>query len=115
MGGAEADTRARSPDEVTARVDALIAEIREKWHRPALEGVSAHHGDVAIVAHGHILRAFAQRWTGSPLDARPAFLMEAGGVGTLRFDSPPSSQPPFSYAPSLPLVQGRPFYVVCFG
>lgn len=66
-------------------MDALIAEIREKWHRPALEGRSAHHGDVAIVAHGHILRAFAQRWTGSPLNAKPAFLMEAGGVGTLRY------------------------------
>lgn len=73
---------------MTARVDALIAEIREKWHRPAMEGKAAHHGDVAIVAHGHILRAFAQRWTGSPLNAKPAFLMEAGGVGTLRYVHP---------------------------
>ena len=69
---------------MTARMDALIEEIREKLHRPAFEG-RAKHGDVAVVAHGHILRAFAQRWTGSELDARPAFLMEAGGVGTLRY------------------------------
>jgi probable phosphoglycerate mutase len=41
-------------------------------------------GDVLIVAHGHILRAFAQRWAGQSLQDGPAFLMEAGGVGTLR-------------------------------
>ena len=80
----DAETLNRSPDEVTARLDALIAEIREKYHRPAFDG-RAPHGDVVIVAHGHILRAFAQRWTGSRLDDQPAFIMEAGGVGTLRY------------------------------
>ena len=80
----DAETLNRSPDEVTARLDALIAEIREKYHRPAFDG-QAPHGDVVIVAHGHILRAFAQRWTGSRLDDQPAFIMEAGGVGTLRY------------------------------
>lgn len=69
---------------MTARLDALIHEIRERWHRPALEEASIH-GDVVLVAHGHILRAFAQRWTGRDLDDSPAFLMEAGGVGTLRY------------------------------
>lgn len=80
----DAETLSRSPEEVTARLDALIAEIREKYHRPAFDG-QAPHGDVVIVAHGHILRAFAQRWTGSRLDDQPAFIMEAGGVGTLRY------------------------------
>jgi len=37
-----------------------------------------------IVAHGHILRAFAQRWAGKSLQEGPTFLLEAGGVGTLR-------------------------------
>lgn len=74
----------RNPKEVTDRLDALIHEIRERWHRPALEEASIH-GDVVLVAHGHILRAFAQRWTGRDLDDSPAFLMEAGGVGTLRY------------------------------
>lgn len=90
---------------MTTRLDALITEIREKWHRPALEGRSAHHGDVAIVAHGHILRAFAQRWTGSPLNAKPAFLMEAGGVGTLRYVlSPPLPSRPLCFWLAIPLL-----------
>jgi probable phosphoglycerate mutase len=41
-------------------------------------------GDILIVAHGHILRAFAMRWAGKTLQEGPAFLLEAGGVGTLR-------------------------------
>jgi sedoheptulose-bisphosphatase len=41
-------------------------------------------GDVLLVAHGHILRAFAMRWAGYALREGPTFLLEAGGVGTLR-------------------------------
>lgn len=41
-------------------------------------------GDVLLVAHGHILRAFAMRWAGYALHEGPTFLLEAGGVGTLR-------------------------------
>lgn len=44
------------------------------------------NGDVLIVAHGHILRAFAMRWIGKPL-TDTAFILEAGGVGTLRYIS----------------------------
>ncbi len=40
--------------------------------------------DVLLVAHGHILRAFAMRWVGKALPDNPAFSLEAGGVGTLR-------------------------------
>src|SRR5689334_9407333 len=76
----------RSPADITERLDRLIAQVREKWHAPAMrghqgEGVS---GDVLIVAHGHILRAFAQRWARQSLHSGPTFLLEAGGVGTLR-------------------------------
>jgi hypothetical protein len=79
----------RSPQDVTDRLDRLIADIRKKYHEPALnssEGHSAHKksGDVLIVAHGHILRAFSMRWAGKTLQDGPAFLLEAGGVGTLR-------------------------------
>jgi sedoheptulose-bisphosphatase len=42
-------------------------------------------GDVLIVAHGHILRAFAMRWVQKTLRDGPMFLLEAGGVGTLRW------------------------------
>ncbi|GAB0135205.1 hypothetical protein EsDP_00003551 [Epichloe bromicola] len=77
-----------SPDQVTARLDRLIAEIRQKWHKPVLGKSEAEHvhGDVLIVAHGHILRALALRWAGKSLQDGPAFLLEAGGVGTLSYE-----------------------------
>lgn len=73
----------RSPQDVITRLDALIAEIRSKHHAPCLNG-SAETGDVLLVAHGHILRAFAMRWTGKSLE-ETALILEAGGVGTLRY------------------------------
>ena len=71
---------------MTAQLDRLIAQIREKWHSPVIgkSAAEAGNGDVLIVAHGHILRAFAMRWAGKTLQDGPAFLLEAGGVGTLR-------------------------------
>lgn len=78
----------RSPEDINNRLDRLIKSIREKWHASALNqplgSPEVRRGDVLIVAHGHILRAFAQRWTGSKLHEGPLFLLEAGGVGTLR-------------------------------
>jgi broad specificity phosphatase PhoE len=68
---------------VIKRLDAVIAEIREKFHKPCFDGDSSSKGDVLVVAHGHILRAFAMRWTGKPL-TETALILEAGGVGTLR-------------------------------
>ena len=80
----------RSPADISERLDRLIKEIREKWHAPVMgkqqqqqQGEGAT-GDVLIVAHGHILRAFAQRWARQSLEAGPTFLLEAGGLGTLR-------------------------------
>ena len=75
-------TSIRSPDDIVRRLDAVIADIREKYHRPCFENRD-NPGDVLIVAHGHILRAFAMRWTGKPL-TETALILEAGGVGTLR-------------------------------
>lgn len=73
---------------MTERVDRLIKEIREKWQAAALAAPKEEAGkqaaDVLLVAHGHILRAFAQRWVGHTLREGPTFLLEAGGVGTLR-------------------------------
>ncbi|KAH9905347.1 phosphoglycerate mutase [Xylariomycetidae sp. FL2044] len=78
-----------SPEQVTERVDRLIAEIRSKWQSPVIgkpKSEDQPHGDVLIVAHGHILRAFAMRWVGKSLPGGPAFLLEAGGVGTLSYE-----------------------------
>ncbi|CAI6339530.1 unnamed protein product [Periconia digitata] len=74
------------PADVTTRLDELIQEIRGKWH----EGKFGAEGekkakDVLIVAHGHILRAFAARWVGKALVDNPSLILEAGGVGTLRY------------------------------
>ncbi|EXJ69627.1 2,3-bisphosphoglycerate-dependent phosphoglycerate mutase [Cladophialophora psammophila CBS 110553] len=76
-----------SPQDIINRIDDLIREIREKYHckvigKPKQPGVT---GDVLVVGHGHILRAFAVRWIGRPL-TETAMIMEAGGVGTLSYE-----------------------------
>lgn len=80
-----------SPEDVTARLDALIQEIRTKWHKGRFGKEAGWKGkdgtgpnDVLIVAHGHILRSFAARWVGRRLEDNPSLILEAGGVGTLR-------------------------------
>ncbi|KZZ88068.1 phosphoglycerate mutase family protein [Moelleriella libera RCEF 2490] len=77
-----------SPEQITERLDRLIRDVRERWHRPAMVDAAdaSIHGDVLIVAHGHILRALAMRWAGKSLRDGPAFLLEAGGVGTLSYE-----------------------------
>lgn len=81
-----------SPADVTRRLDELIAEIRGRWHGPALRAGKGENGtaqgpsDVLLVAHGHILRAFAMRWIGRQLSDGVSLLLEAGGVGTLSYE-----------------------------
>ncbi|PHH51142.1 Sedoheptulose 1,7-bisphosphatase [Ceratocystis fimbriata CBS 114723] len=77
-----------SPHDITSRLDRLITEIRDKWHKPAMQSQCQNSpaGDVLIVAHGHILRALAMRWVGAELEAGPAFILQAGGVGTLSYE-----------------------------
>ncbi|KAF2017251.1 phosphoglycerate mutase-like protein [Aaosphaeria arxii CBS 175.79] len=81
-----------SPDDVTKRLDELIAEIKQKWHAGRFGKDSGWKGkdgvpnDVLIVAHGHILRAFVSRWVGKDLKDNPSLILEAGGVGTLSYE-----------------------------
>jgi broad specificity phosphatase PhoE len=70
---------------VTDRLDGLIHEIREKYHKGRF-GKDGKPNDVLIVAHGHILRAFAARWIGKRLEENPGLILEAGGVGTLSYE-----------------------------
>lgn len=84
-----------SPEQIIKRVDALIQEIREKYHKHVIgKPMSETHGkgDVMVVGHGHILRAFAIRWIGKPL-TETAFIMEAGGVGTLSYEHHSINEP----------------------
>jgi broad specificity phosphatase PhoE len=74
-----------APADVEARLDGVIKDIREKYHKGKFAGEGPN--DVLIVAHGHVLRAFAARWIGKPLEDNPSLILEAGGVGTLRYVS----------------------------
>ncbi|KAJ4400096.1 Sedoheptulose 1,7-bisphosphatase [Didymella pomorum] len=74
-----------NPEDVTKRLDELIAELREKYHKGRF-GKDGKPNDVLIVAHGHILRAFAARWIGKKLEDNPSLILEAGGVGTLSYE-----------------------------
>jgi len=60
-----------SPDQVGARVDRVIARIR------------AVTGDVAVFAHGHVLRVFGARWLGLPASAGSHFLLETATLCAL--------------------------------
>jgi broad specificity phosphatase PhoE len=77
-----------SPEDVTHRLDELIADLRNRFHKDKFSktGVRGEPNDVLIVAHGHILRAFAARWVGKRLEDNPSLILEAGGVGTLSYE-----------------------------
>jgi probable phosphoglycerate mutase len=57
-----------TPEEVGTRVDRVIARAR------------AENADVALFAHGHVLRALVARWIGQPVLEGRRFLL---GTGTL--------------------------------
>ena len=60
-----------SPVQVAERVDRVIARIR------------AVDGDVALFAHGHVLRVFAARWLGLPPAAGRHLLLDPATVSVL--------------------------------
>ena len=74
------DPAHRSPTQITARLDRLIATIRSDYHTSAIgkpsDDVAAQRSDVLLVAHGHILRAFAMRWIGKELTEGVSLLLE---------------------------------------
>ena len=68
----------RSPEDVTQRLDRLITNIRTRFHENAIGKPKgeAPSSDVLLVAHGHILRAFAMRWIGRKLTEGVSLLLE---------------------------------------
>jgi broad specificity phosphatase PhoE len=60
-----------APEQVGVRVDRVIARVR------------AAKGDVALVAHGHVLRVLAARWLGLPVGAGQHFLLDTGTLSVL--------------------------------
>ena len=63
---------------MSKRLDRLIVEIRSKFHEGVIGKPKGEvpAGDVLIVAHGHILRAFTMRWIGRKLTDGVSLLLE---------------------------------------
>jgi broad specificity phosphatase PhoE len=61
------------PEQVGARMDKVIARAR------------AAVGDVALFAHGHVLRVLAARWIGLPPRAGQHFLLNTGTLSVLGY------------------------------
>ncbi len=61
------------PADVGARVDRVIARVREV------------EGDVVLFAHGHLLRVLGARWIGLPPGAGQHFLLDTGTLDVLDY------------------------------
>ena len=59
------------PDEVGGRADRVIVRAREAG------------GDIALFAHGHVLRVLAARWLGLPAAAGEHFLLDTSTLSIL--------------------------------
>jgi broad specificity phosphatase PhoE len=71
----DADHPGETIAQVGARADAVLARVRPLLREP--------DGDVALVAHGHILRVLTARWLNlGPTDGR-LFMLDTGTVSTL--------------------------------
>lgn len=62
-----------TPSQVGARVDQVVTRVR------------AAKGDVALFAHGHVLRVLAARWIGLPPRAGQHFLLNTGTLSVLTY------------------------------
>ena len=69
----DADHPGETVDHVGARADGVLGRVR-----PLL-----HHGDVALVAHGHLLRVLTARWLGLAPAAGRLFRLDTGTFSTL--------------------------------
>jgi probable phosphoglycerate mutase len=62
-----------TPEQVSARVDRVIARARTVA------------GDVALFAHGHVLRVLVARWNGLAAGAAKHFLLDTGTLCVLGY------------------------------
>jgi broad specificity phosphatase PhoE len=75
-GTADADVPGESLADVGARVDRVLERARARLA----------DGDVALVAHGHVLRVLTARWLGLAPEAGALFALPAGRYGILGFE-----------------------------
>ncbi|CZS96002.1 related to phosphoglycerate mutase [Rhynchosporium agropyri] len=78
--------------EVSERLDRVIKKIR-KMQGPYMHGEKPV--DVVLIAHGHILRAFAKRWIGFELSRSLPMMLEPGAVGVLSYEHHKVDEPAF--------------------
>ena len=62
-----------TPDQMSDRVDALLAEIR------------THDGDVLLFGHGHCFRSIGARFLGLPIQAATGLRLDAGTLSILAY------------------------------
>ncbi|KAK6423763.1 hypothetical protein LTR95_016479 [Oleoguttula sp. CCFEE 5521] len=91
-----------SSAEVTARIDALLKEIRS-FHVERMH--STEPRDVILVAHGHLTRAFAKRFLGYELSFPLSLMMEPGGVGILSYQHHNIDEPAMLLGIGFPLQE----------
>ena len=76
---------ATGPADDCGRADASLPEqVGERVNR-VIASVRAAQGDVALFAHGHVLRVLAARWIGQPAGAGQYFLLDTGTLCVLGF------------------------------
>jgi len=78
--------------EVSERLDRVIRQIRE-IQGPYMHGEKGV--DVVLIAHGHILRAFAKRWIGFHMGTALPMMLEPGAVGVLSYEHHKVDEPAF--------------------
>ncbi|KAH6692430.1 putative phosphoglycerate mutase [Plectosphaerella plurivora] len=89
-----------SQEQVTERLDRLVAEIREI--QAQFMGVEKPM-NVMIVAHGHILRCFVKRWIGQPLEDQALMMrIDPGAICALSYRSGKARTPVICLGMALP-------------
>ena len=89
-----------APEDVERRLDDLIRRIKA-IQKPLFHTASG--GDVIVVAHGHILRAFVKRWLIYPLNFSLSMMLEPGGVGGLSYQHGNIDEPAILVGMSFPI------------
>jgi len=72
-----------SVEQVGERCDRVIERVRPQVFPDSPDALD---GDVALVAHGHVLRVLAARWLGLPAAAGAYFLLSTASVSALGFE-----------------------------
>jgi broad specificity phosphatase PhoE len=81
--GGPGGTPGETVGQVGARCDRVIGRVRPLV---APDSPAALDGDVALVAHGHVLRVLAARWLGQSAEAGAKYRLDTASVSRLGFE-----------------------------